>query len=943
MRAFFAVLFLAGIATTADAVELPGAPVAPRYELVESIGTASGSASLAIEPMTGRPGLVYIDTSSLDDENLGSAPLIHRWHDGWSWRSETLGALTMRGADIGYAAVLNFAADLQGNRHVLAVEPHDDGGDDDALVYFRRGSGGDVREIVASGFVGLPAFALSPDGQPYAAWVRDATLDGGTLVVRRREANGSWSDVTVAAVAGAAMRPVLAAAPDTAAGFAVHLLWAQTSQSEVHIQHARLGASAPSYLPVLSIAGPRFYDQHLSVAGDGRAEVAVVRSTAPNQYQVERRTLAAGATAWACPGGECSVTLPGAVPLASAGRAFALSADGRRAQTYLDDTLRPQLFLADPTISAGWQPTPLARNTTVLDLLFDGTGTLHALLVDDSEHRDLLLVRMAAPWARTRVPAATSIALASVPGVLSVAYDSGGAAYVYARRNAQDGSGAVWSLQGADFAADALPSGYLVDASDLAIAGDGSVHLAFRDTLTQQVFHARRSAVAGSGWSVTRVSRGDGVPASDPQLVFAPGDAPRVIYRQANVLAVAGQRSNGAWLTREITTAGAASRPRASGTTEAHLFYVSWYDSGTQQLHVTSVYGDVADSAHELGLIHHVVPYPPGWILGQRAHDLVIGGDGGIAVAYSQSAGGAHGLGYAVFDRKNWQSVGSEPLAFGGEPVTRIALDTQLAAAGAPQLAWIQGTTTATQSLHFARKRSGELEWSHESLGSYAQPSPELALSGANGIRIAYGENAALYIAQRREALSDDAVPSVLPLLPASSHLASYCACLFLSPYGEPSRLCEFPERNFARGATAADTDSTVLAQVRTRFGTTPAGRYYLSLFAEHSEEIVRLTLTDPLRLEQRARTLGDLMPGLRAFANGDGSGFRLKPATIANARGIWQQWAAAGSPALRTAVSRELATTGNLETFSGLTFEQWFAALSVGTASDRIHVAGFE
>jgi hypothetical protein len=924
------------------AVDLPGAPMAPRYDLVESIGTASRAASLAIEPATGRPGLVYIDTSGLDDEEAGSAPLIHRWHDGWSWRSETLGTLSMRGADSEYAPV-NFAADLHGNRHVFAVEPNGDGADDDVLVYFRRGIGGDVRETLAGGFVGHPAFALSPDGQPYAAWLRDATFDGGTLVVRRREANGSWSDVPIAAAAGAAMRPVLAAAPSTLAGFGVHLIWAQTGQSEVHVLHARLGASAPSYLPVLDIAGPRFFDQYLSVAGDGRSEVAVVRSTTPNQYQVERRTLAAGATTWTCPGGECSVTLPGEVPLASAGRAFALSADGRRAQTYLDDTLRPQLFLADPTVAAGWQPTPLARDTTVLDLLFDGAGTLHALLVDDSEHRDLLLVRMAAPWARTRVPAAASVALASVPGTLSIAYDGDGAAHVYARRNAQDGSGAVWSLQGADFVADALPAGYLVDASDLAVAGDGSVHLAFRDTLTQHVFHARRDAVAGSGWTVTRVSRGDGVPASDPQLVFAPGDAPRVIYRQANVLAVAGQRSNGAWLTREITTAGAASRPRASGTTEAHLFYVSWYDSAAQQLRVSSVYGDVADPAQDLGLMHHVVPYPPGWVLGQGAHDLVIGGDGGIAVAYSQSAAGAHGLGYAVFTRENWQSAGSEPLAFGAEPVTRVALDTQLAAAGAPQLAWVQGSTTATQSLHFARKRVGELEWNHESLGSYAQPLPELALSGANGIRIAHAENGALYVAQRREALSDDVAPSLLPLLPASTHLASYCACLYLAPYRQPSQPCEFPERDSGRGAVAVDNRSAVLAHARTRFGTTPAGRYYLTLFAEHSEEIVRLTLGDPLRLEQRARTLGDLMPGLRAFADGDGSGFRLKPATIANARGIWQQWAAAGSPALRNAVNRELTRTGNLETFSGLTFEQWFAALSVGTASDRILVDGFE
>lgn len=173
MRNFRAVLLCgvscAGVANLAWAVTLPDAPVVPRYELVESLGTAGRTASLAIEPATGRPGLVYLDTSSLDGETPGDAPLVHRWHDGWAWRSETLGTLRMSGSASEYATLAQFAADLRGGRHLAAVEPNSDASDDDALVCLRRDAGGGVRETLATGFVGHPAFALAPDGRPYAA------------------------------------------------------------------------------------------------------------------------------------------------------------------------------------------------------------------------------------------------------------------------------------------------------------------------------------------------------------------------------------------------------------------------------------------------------------------------------------------------------------------------------------------------------------------------------------------------------------------------------------------------------------------------------------------------------------------------------------------------------------------------------------------------------
>lgn len=934
------VLFAACVAAPALAVDVPSAPAAPRYELVESRGKAAPSAALTIARAGGQPAVVYVDVSGLDDETVGTAPLIHRWYDGWAWRDETLGTLAMTGS-ASELSLLQFDTDAQGGRHVLALEPAGPDPDDDRLVYLRRDTNGDLRETLASGVVTVPVFALSTTGQPYAAWLRDPGMSGGTLVLRRREAAGVWTDVPLPAPPGSVLRARLAATAD-----AVHVVWAEAGQSEVHLRHMRIAASGTSVRPVQTWAGVRVEELHFAAAGDGRVETLAIREATPGDYVIERRTLAAGATAWGCPGGECAFALPGNLQPYTRGNALAVASDGRRALVFGDGQLQQaQLALVDPTLGAGWHYTALTPGSAVGDVAFDGSGTAVALLHDRSDHGDLLLVRQQAPWTRQRLPAATSVALGAVANAVSVAFAGDGSTFVYARAGAADDSGAVWSLQGADFAADALPPGYLVDAADLGIARDGSFHVAFRDARTQQVFHARRTALPGSRWQVTRVSQGDGVPATDPLLVFGPNNRPRVIYRQAGVLAVAAQRSSGVWLSREIATAADGARPRAASVDEAQLIYVSWYDMPAQELRLTVVSGDVGDPAQPLGVVLDTVPRPAGWILGQSAHDVVATGDGGVAIAYSQSAQGAHGLGYSVFDRYLWSSSGSEPQPFGPHPVSHVVVDAQLGAAGAPIVAWVQGATTATQTLHVAHKRLGDLDWTREALGGYDVPRTFLALSGAHGIRLAFVEDSALYLARRHVAMDADAAPSLLMLLPARSHLASYCVCFYLSQIGNPDNvtLCDLQPADPTRLRGSDSDDAGLMERVRTRFATTPAGRYYLTLFAEHSEEIVRLTLADPLRLEQRARVLGDLVPALRTFADGDGSGYRLTTATLADARAIWQQWAATGSPALRAAVDRELARTGNLQHFDGLTLEQWFVALTVGTATDRIHVDGFD
>ena len=140
-------------------------------------------------------------------------------------------------------------------------------------------------------------------------------------------------------------------------------------------------------------------------------------------------------------------------------------------------------------------------------------------------------------------------------------------------------------------------------------------------------------------------------------------------------------------------------------------------------------------------------------------------------------------------------------------------------------------------------------------------------------------------------------------------------------------------------------TPDQTLQRMRDLFATTPAGRYYLQLFREHAPEIVGLTLSDPALLIQRTRTLSDLIPGMTALVESPTAGqqYRFKPELIANARAVWQGWASAGSPALAAAVNNELARTNNLDQFTGMTFTQWFSAISVGNATQNVFADEFE
>lgn len=923
----------------AAAITLPQAPVLPRYEIVEALGTTDFFASLAIDPITQRPVVAYVDTSGLDESSVGQAPVKLRSDDGWTWRSDTLGLLAMTGSAGEALRTLRLVADAQGRRHVLVIEPKTNAANDDAVVYFRRDANGDTREILDSGNVRQATLTVAPDGRVYVAWIRDTGVSGGTLMARMRGNDGSWIELQPGASAGVSFLPAFALTPIEPVSGLVHLVWAETQGNLQQVSHATFDGAFPSVRVVANFAPPGLI-QNLFVASasDGTLEAGIVRAVTSVEHVIQRRVLAPAATVWNCAASGCAYALP-TLAAQYANRALALGPAGRRALTYNNIEFITGLAFEDPPRAQPWHVEQVAPIARLQDVAYDREGNLYAVGVDTGNHRDLMLMRLRAPWSDVEI-AGPGSGLASIPSSVALSRDRDGAPVVFARSGPQDENGAAYTFENGAFVAHPLPIEHRVVAADIAVANDGTLHVAFRDGNNEQVMHAQRSPLAGSAWVVTRVSMGP-VPAFDPRIVIGPDDAPRVLYRQADVLAVAGQLDTGVWLTHEIgSPATGASRPRLAGTREAHLLYASWFDAAANQLRVTSVYGDVAEPGADVSITDRSPTFPAGWVAGSTAHDIAIADSGGIAIAYSQIADELTGIGYSRFGGSSgWQGIGSEPAPFSSVPISRIVLDTAFTMSSAPRIAWIQGATTATQRLVYAEKRFSGFTWEVTDLGLYDATTPTLALTTRGGVRVAYADGSALIVARRQESLDLGTIGGTFPLISRHASLVALCGESYLQFFGTglPGR----PARGSSAILTADDAD--VIERVRERFATTPAGRYYLQLFEEHRGEIFDLTISNPQRFIERMRTLSDLMPGLVAFANGDGSALRLRTPILQSARAVWQDWALWGSPELRVAVNAELARTNNLGTFTNMNFEQWFGSLTVGTATDVIHRAGFE
>jgi hypothetical protein len=61
--------------------------------------------------------------------------------------------------------------------------------------------------------------------------------------------------------------------------------------------------------------------------------------------------------------------------------------------------------------------------------------------------------------------------------------------------------------------------------------------------------------------------------------------------------------------------------------------------------------------------------------------------------------------------------------------------------------------------------------------------------------------------------------------------------------------------------------------------------------------------------------------------------------ATVDDALHVWQQLAAAGSPALAAAINAKLAKYDNLQDFVGMTFDEWALAIGVNPPGNQTYL----
>ncbi len=265
--------------------------------------------------------------------------------------------------------------------------------------------------------------------------------------------------------------------------------------------------------------------------------------------------------------------------------------------------------------------------------------------------------------------------------------------------------------------------------------------------------------------------------------------------------------------------------------------------------------------------------------------------------------------------------------------------------------------------LIFEQRRVGfspsVLPWRAQRFGDFVARNEVLALESDVGDHLMFFEGSAnprLVNALRMHQMDDEGNEIFSPLRPVPrAGQAMFCPCRNSALANPPIATCG------AALNQPVNTDSvtavsmldqfdeshlqhrTLSPQLRALFNTTPAGRYYLSLHAEHGNEIIALTLRNPRMMVNRFRTLMSFTPGLLQLVRGNGAQERMSPEMLVEARNVWMEWRDRGSPALRATMQSELTRLNNLTVFNDMTFDQWFQSLTVGNAGPQIFRSGFE
>jgi hypothetical protein len=394
-----------------------------------------------------------------------------------------------------------------------------------------------------------------------------------------------------------------------------------------------------------------------------------------------------------------------------------------------------------------------------------------------------------------------------------------------------------------------------------------------------------------------------------------------------------------------LTSDLSAARPRLAVVPESSDLYLSYHRAGSAELRLLH--------RRPSGSVASTSITGPDQMVGEF-HALTSDAEGQPALAYSARMGAATTLRYRYF--RGLQLV-DETLRQASDIGTLLGLELSLknqSADLARVLRLQNGGGASGVNLYFEQRRVGfspsVLPWRAQRFAQYTPPAIGVALgldaSVSDRVLLLSGGTVPTVGLAQRVSQADDLGVEVSFPLPAVQRFGSrfLCRCPGDEQPGEtPLVSCRIAVAGPAAPALRTAGSDALFASLRGLFQSSAAGRYYLDLWGEHGAEIARITLSEPTQLGRRLATLADFTPGLLALVQGNGSQHRMTPAMLLQARGVWEGWRDRGSPALRATMVSELARLQNLTVYNNLSFDAWFAGLSVGSASPRIFRDGFD
>lgn len=618
----------------------------------------------------------------------------------------------------------------------------------------------------------------------------------------------------------------------------------------------------------------------------------------------------------------------------------------------LDNEDAPLLLLADTLTrdrrlyqrtAAGWSSQPIPESVTPRGsssqsdkgfanaLAVDRSGQLH-VAYNDSFYGDLFYSVPGAAWQQRTiysdgVNAWPQLALRAGLPAISFSSSNGPATFL------SDWQASAWATTPFPVGAPGYQAPLWYDSRERP-------HLAYYDATTRQL----RLAVQSSGvWSTTVVAELHPALHLGPRIEVIPdasGDNSSLLYSLANDGAASLRLS---WRAAPVATWQHLSLPLLGVTTPITTF--SGARAGNGNVVVVYTMADVAyrvaHDGHSWGEMIRLPAVDQATALALVIESRLVREHNDAAVIDTTTLAYARRDSHVITYTVEGQGVYTAPVA---GPVQELALHHATGSWQRPRLAYI-GTDNGVYflSAHLPLPAT----WSSTTVTPPGTtPRGHLSFVLGDRERLAYREQIREgrvdIVHAWRTVTSEAAVQQTIkrqgymvPLVKGG------CLCLFAGINGCNPLLTQ--ASSSVRGATGIDLggalvvgDEAVLQALTNYFAATPTGYAFVDTYLRHDHEIMSIVVSDPALLQHSYRALHNFLPGLTALVNGRGAEVTLTQAMIDQALTGWQAVAAQASPALAAEIHSRLTTTNNLQSYVGLTFDQWAQALGVGAAPSR-------